>query len=216
MGRADIARLLLDAGANVSANTTSVRRTPLHWAARNGHTDAVHLLLRRGAQTASQDTDGSAPLHLAAAQGGVDVARLLLEVGADVSARRRGGFTPLHLSARVGNVHVTALLIERGADVLCVTQARPPGRAGARMRAADAPRRRTAGRRCTAPRWRASWGLCACSSSAALTPICPLWCARWQRHARGAAARAHAPATRPLCRRDARPWTWRVTTRRES
>ena len=90
-GRVDVARALLDAGANVSADTTSVRRTPLHWAARNGRTETVHLLLRRGAQTASRDTEGSAPLHLAAAraEGNAEVARLLLEVGADVAAKRK-------------------------------------------------------------------------------------------------------------------------------
>ena len=90
-GRADVARVLLDAGANVSADTTSVRRTPLHWAARNGRTETVHLLRRRGAETASRDTEGSAPLHLAAAtaEGSAEVARLLLEVGADVAARRK-------------------------------------------------------------------------------------------------------------------------------
>lgn len=90
-GRADVARALLDAGANVSADTTSVRRTPLHWAARNGRTETVHLLLRRGAATSVADTEGSAPLHLAAAtaEGSAEVARLLLEVGADVAARRK-------------------------------------------------------------------------------------------------------------------------------
>ena len=95
-GRADVARVLLDAGANVSADTTSVRRTPLHWAARNGRTETVHLLLRRGAQTASRDTEGSAPLHLAAAraEGDAEVARLLLEVGADVAAKRKARPSP--------------------------------------------------------------------------------------------------------------------------
>jgi hypothetical protein len=91
-GRADMALLLLDAGAAPDAATDDAQRTPLHWAARNGHADAVRLLLRRGAATAARDVDGCAPLHLAAAAKDdttIDVARLLLEVGADVEPRRK-------------------------------------------------------------------------------------------------------------------------------
>ena len=115
---------LLDAGAAVSAECATVRRTPLHWAARNGHRACAHQLLKRGARHSVADAHGASPLHLCAAQGSVEVARLLLECGADVAAQRRGGFTPLHLAARAGNVHVAALLLDRGADVAAATHVR--------------------------------------------------------------------------------------------
>jgi hypothetical protein len=108
-GRADVALLLLDAGAAPDAATDGVQRTPLHWASRNGHADAVRLLLRRGAAYSARDVDGCAPLHLAAAaKDAIDVARLLLEVGADVAPRRkvrcarRGRAAPRHAHSTRG------------------------------------------------------------------------------------------------------------------
>ena len=38
-------------------------RVPLHWAAGNGHPDAVSALLRAGAKANVADKDGWTPLH---------------------------------------------------------------------------------------------------------------------------------------------------------
>jgi hypothetical protein len=56
-GNADTARLLLDAGAGVNANLTD-GSTPLALAAWKGHTEAVRLLLARGANFRARRAPG--------------------------------------------------------------------------------------------------------------------------------------------------------------
>jgi hypothetical protein len=138
MGYADVARLLLEHGADVNARD-DLGDTPLHEAA-HGHVDVVRLLLEHGADVNARDKNGQTPLHEAASWGVVrllpdhgadvntrdkngrirglaDVVRLLLERGADVNARDEDGRTPLHWAAFAGYADVARLLLEHGADV---------------------------------------------------------------------------------------------------
>lgn len=54
-------------------------QTPLHCAARIGHTSMVKLLLENGASPNLATTAGHTPLHTAAREGHVDTALALLE-----------------------------------------------------------------------------------------------------------------------------------------
>lgn len=54
-------------------------QTPLHCAARIGHTNMVKLLLENGASPNLATTAGHTPLHTAAREGHVDTALALLE-----------------------------------------------------------------------------------------------------------------------------------------
>ena len=58
-GHLDIARQLLDAGADLNA-TTTYGRGPLHWPAL-GYEDVVALLLEKGAVADTTDIHGSTP-----------------------------------------------------------------------------------------------------------------------------------------------------------
>jgi ankyrin repeat protein len=59
--------------------------TLLHAAARNGHLDAVDLLLRRGLDVNVREKgDNAYPMHWAAANGHLDVVRRLADAGGDV------------------------------------------------------------------------------------------------------------------------------------
>ena len=87
----------------------------LHYAAENGHSRVVELLLKAGASVAVRDFHGQTPLHAAASGGHLSVVRLLLEHGAELDARGRFGRTPLH--AALAHPQVVSLLLDLGAEV---------------------------------------------------------------------------------------------------
>jgi len=55
----------------------------------------VQLLLEKGADIESKDTDGQTPLSWAAQDGCEAVVQLLLEKGADIESKDTDGQTPL-------------------------------------------------------------------------------------------------------------------------
>ena len=71
-------KLLLEKGADVESKDRHYGRTPLSWAAENGHEAVVKLLLEKGADVESKDqTYGQTPLSWAArerARGGGEAA----------------------------------------------------------------------------------------------------------------------------------------------
>jgi ankyrin repeat-rich membrane spanning protein len=77
-----LVRLLLDRGANVHAHGGWKGWTPLHWAAHDGRTETVKLLLAKEADPCAQDLDGSTPSDIAAARGRPEIADLLEAGGA--------------------------------------------------------------------------------------------------------------------------------------
>ena len=80
---AEVAALLLDAGANINAciDPDTDVWTPLHQACNEGHLAAARLLLERGAQATLQK-DGLSPLLIAEGNTFDDIAALLREHGA--------------------------------------------------------------------------------------------------------------------------------------
>ncbi|XP_055858341.1 ankyrin-1-like isoform X2 [Episyrphus balteatus] len=142
--RADIARLLLQYGANVDAKTRSCGLTTLHLACLNNHIKLIKILLKYKANiecfTENMDSkniseiqgsrnpsnirniynkiqNGQTPLHLAAKGGNNDVIYILLHVGANICARDINGSTPLHVAAAESSVYVVRRLVYQGADI---------------------------------------------------------------------------------------------------
>ena len=86
----------------------------LMWAAEEGHEAVVRLLLDRGADIESRDTEyGQSPLSLAARYGHEAVVRLLLDRGADTESRSRNGMTPLRYAEMRGREKTVELLRNR-------------------------------------------------------------------------------------------------------
>ncbi|CAM9538860.1 unnamed protein product [Ectocarpus fasciculatus] len=97
-------------------------KTPLHWAAGQGHLDVVLTLIGAGALVDSRSHSKATPLMLAALSGHAHVVRCLLCAGAGASNRyncqgrcheeRRS--TALHYAAKGGHVGVVATLLSAG------------------------------------------------------------------------------------------------------
>ncbi len=90
----------LDSGSDLSQLDPQYGIDPLGWAALNGQTAAVKLLLEKGANIHNRHKDGSTALHGAAFLGHIETVKLLLEKGADVNLRKPDSLTPLD-AARV-------------------------------------------------------------------------------------------------------------------
>ena len=77
------ARILLDAGASISARDEEYRSTPLAWAARTNMPEMVEFLLARGAPTnLPDDPPWATPLAWAERRGHAEVAEILRKHGA--------------------------------------------------------------------------------------------------------------------------------------
>ena len=88
-------RLLIDAGANISAGS-GAGVTALMYAAVSDHPRLVATLLNAGADANQRDDENWAPLHYAVySDRGADSIRLLINAGAAVDARCSVGLTPL-------------------------------------------------------------------------------------------------------------------------
>lgn len=74
--KADIAKLLIDAGSDATANDNEL----LNWACVDGNVEMVKLLIKAGADVNASD---NSPMIFAASEGHVEVVRVLLEAGAE-------------------------------------------------------------------------------------------------------------------------------------
>ena len=66
---ADVAKILVSAGADVNAKTNYFKRTPLHCAVEDGYIKTVKFLVSAGADVDAKDKDGKTPLDLAKERG---------------------------------------------------------------------------------------------------------------------------------------------------
>lgn len=95
----------------------SDRKTPLYYAAGEGHANVVSLLLDNGATMYGKEPTYLNALFAASRSGHYRIAQILLEKGADVNASTGFYGTALHEASSYGHKEVVRLLLENNADV---------------------------------------------------------------------------------------------------
>ena len=122
-GDAELAQMLLVAGANHRATTRIGAYTPLYLAARGGHSAVVAALLAAGADPKAETTNGTTPLMIGAASGDTKTITALVENGSDINAKDKAkGETALMFAAAFNRPDAVKLLLAKGADHKATTK----------------------------------------------------------------------------------------------
>lgn len=115
-GHAEIVGMLLDQGAD--ATIRHLGWHPLWFAAFNGRTEAVVLLLSRGtAPDTKVDSGGRTALMIAAGGGHTETVKALLDHGANINATTDDGRTALMDASGQGKPEVLRALLDRNPDI---------------------------------------------------------------------------------------------------
>ena len=108
--RVEIAKLLLDAGADPNSALNHRRGRPLHYAGdgyivsklwnEKNQVAMIQLLLKAGADINAQDKNGATPLHRAVRTRCAAAVKCLLDAGADTTIKNKPGSTAFHLAVQ--------------------------------------------------------------------------------------------------------------------
>jgi len=112
--RADIARTLIEAGADVNQPALN-GVTPLMAAAFGGHVEIASMLIERGAHVDAVDRLSKNAMTYAAGEGRTDVVRVLLARGVDPNRVYANDLTALMWAAGYGRATTVKVLLEAGA-----------------------------------------------------------------------------------------------------
>jgi len=121
-GRMDMARLLVDSGANVNVqNYEGI--SALYLGAERGDLDLCLFLIENGASVNIQTEEGVAPAHIAATNGHLEILRALAGHGAHLEITDSVEETPLHYAVRGGQEEVVRFLVmECKANLNCLNE----------------------------------------------------------------------------------------------
>ena len=113
-GLTEIVRLLLEAGADVTAVDPGMKATALHAAAYAGRMEAAKLLIEYKVEIDKQGPyNGYTALHDAIWRGHVETARVIIEAGANLTLKNNQGQTPLEFARARSNKELVALLEQK-------------------------------------------------------------------------------------------------------
>ncbi|WP_172793467.1 ankyrin repeat domain-containing protein, partial [Wolbachia endosymbiont of Laodelphax striatellus] len=111
----EVTRLIIIENANVNAEN-EYKKTPLHFAAHNGHKEIVDALLNANANVNAENEDKQTPLHFAVISGKKEVVDALLKIeGININVQDNNKYTSLRLAVEnehsdIAETLVTALL----------------------------------------------------------------------------------------------------------
>jgi len=116
LGKNEIAKLLLRAGANVNASTLK-GKAALHLAVESENMKLVQLLTEKGANVDARNEGGHSPLHLASFTGNTRIIRFLIKRGANVNLKSRRGLTPTAIAKQKKHTEAVRVLKEAGGRI---------------------------------------------------------------------------------------------------
>ena len=94
----------------LSLGLDKVGNTPLHWAARSKHVEAVQILLAKSPLINAQNKMGDTPVHSACWGGSLDIVKMMVGVsGIKLHLRNKNNQVPLDLAK---NDEIAAFLIQ--------------------------------------------------------------------------------------------------------
>ena len=114
-GDTDILSREVDSGVDINTQDAD-GCTALYYACHQGQTQAVRLLVEKGAISSIQNNSGFHALEIAVAKCYSKIAEILLEHGADVDLDRQG-FSALHAAAAVGCIDAINILLKYKATI---------------------------------------------------------------------------------------------------
>lgn len=115
--RKEIMNFFIDKGAEVDAVGGELNATPLHWATRQGHLEAVVILMNSGSDPTLRDAEGCSCIHLASQFGHTALVAYFIARGVSPDLIDRGGMTPLMWSCwKICSLDPTRLLLTLGAS----------------------------------------------------------------------------------------------------
>lgn len=126
-GRLDIAKYLIEKGADVNFRGKEWGHTPLSEAAGRGFDDVIEVLLKAGADPKVKDRNGYTAFAIAALGGQIDAAEALLK-HSDVNAADNYGNTLLMAATTTGQTEAIRWLVGKGAVIDKVSQLQYGGR----------------------------------------------------------------------------------------
>ena len=94
------------------------KRTAMHAAASEGHTQILSLLIDHGVDVECRDIWGNTALHLVTSQSAkLEAGQFLVDRGADIDATNQYNETPLMYATRRGYIEYARMPFERGAAI---------------------------------------------------------------------------------------------------
>ena len=119
-GHSEVARLLLDRGAEINRKSHLLGLTALHLASQFGNVSLVKILLDRGASIHIQDKNGHSPFIYGCQSGDCERMKLLLDHGASIEPADSSCRAPL-MTAIESEIYPAGpaikLLLDRGAEI---------------------------------------------------------------------------------------------------
>ncbi|KAH8695273.1 ankyrin repeat-containing domain protein [Talaromyces proteolyticus] len=116
-GCIDVLQVIMTYDMSMLDNPNVANHTPLALATKNGHFDAVEMLVECGANMNARNATGRTPLILATLARHVEIAKCLVQAGADINATDNLDNAPLFYAIKLGIGELITLYSGRGAEL---------------------------------------------------------------------------------------------------